>query len=126
MVEYQAGVCNINRKETKKRYFTGLIGLLVAFILSGIYLKSYSKLVLLLLIFFSSMIGFQGIIQGRNSFCVARAKKGTRKTTGEKVKVIDGNERHKDNLKAKRIIFYSFNLGAIFSLSVYLLKTVFI
>lgn len=76
MTEYQAGACNIGRAEQRKRYATGLAGFLAA----GLFTVAVVALGLesqwLLAVAAPLFVGFLGLLQGREQFCVGFALAG--------------------------------------------------
>ena len=120
MTDYQPGTCNINQSESRKRYFVGVAGISAALLFSIAYLILSSESYMLVFVFIAATVGFQGFLQGRKNFCVAHARKGTRKTAEETEEVEDDEDRTEDLKTANRIIAESIVLGISLSLSVYL------
>lgn len=104
MTEYEPGVCNIDESGERKRYTLGASGLATGLLLaSANFLTSVSDLIFVgvaVLLF----IGFEGMLQGYKSFCVAHASKGTYQTEeGDEQKVEDEEARKKDMDASKKL-----------------------
>lgn len=120
MADYDPGTCNINQSESRKRYLAGVAGISAAVLFSMAYLSLSSESYMLVFVFIAATVGFQGFLQGRKNFCVAHARKGTRKTAEETEEVEDDEDRTEDVKTANKIILESVVLGVLLSLSVYL------
>lgn len=120
MSEYKPGVCNIDDRESRKRYTTGLVGLFVSGFFSIMFLSSYETLFTLAAVFAGSVFGSMGVLQGRKNFCVAHAKKGTKKT-GENIEEVETDEDYeKDSSTANEILGKSLLFGVFTVAGVYL------
>ncbi len=111
---YQPGVCNLGKNEVNKRYFSAVVGfgLTIIWTVVVVYFKFFLP-ESLLLNFIPLAIGFEGVYQGRNKFCVAFAARNMYNFTGtadEKGKVTDTESHRLDLLKAKKI-----NINSIIS-----------
>lgn len=76
MSDYQPGACNIGQAEQRKRYTTGILGFLAAAILTlavfALELGTHWLLAAVAPLF----LGFLGLFQGREQFCVGFAMAG--------------------------------------------------
>ena len=104
---YQPGVCNLGKNEVNKRYIGAIIGFGLTIIVS--ILLIFFKFFLpysLIIDFIPLMIGFSGVYQAQNKFCVAFAARGIYNfygTADEKGKVINLDDHKLDLVKAKKI-----------------------
>ncbi len=104
---YQPGVCNLGKNEVNKRWMGAVIGFGLTIILTALliffdFFMPYSVVI----DFIPLMIGFEGIYQAQNKFCVAFAARGIYNFTGtadEKGKVINLEDHKLDLAKAKTI-----------------------
>lgn len=119
MTEYQAGLCNINHKESRKRYLSAIISFAGTGPVAAAYFAT-SIPYLLILLLITTTFGFQGILQGRKNFCVAHAKKETEKTGDRTQQVENEDEIEEDNRMANRIIIQSTVSGLISTTLIYL------
>lgn len=107
MTEYEAGKCNIDRREQRKRYFLGASGVTTAGVMVILtyfnYTQLYSSILLPALIF----TGFNGFIQGRLNFCAGYGLLGKENTSGTTPENTPEDSRRKDMLEALRIQLYS-------------------
>lgn len=122
MTEYEPGVCNIGKTGQRKRYILGASGLITGVLLaSANFVTNVSDLVFVgvaALLF----MGFEGVIQGRNSFCVAHASKGTYNVSDDgenEEKVADEESQKKDMEKSKKIHLQSFILTVVTTVVLY-------
>ncbi len=120
MTDYESGVCNINQNESRKRYAGGLLSLFAVSFISVSYILNGS-LMLLLLVALTSIFGVQGILQGRENFCVAHAKQGTHRTGNETEQVSDEGDKEADSSKADSMILKSVLTGLALTASVYVI-----
>jgi len=120
MTDYESGVCNINQSESRKRYAGGLLSLFAASFISVSYILNGS-LMLLFLVALTSIFGVQGVLQGRENFCVAHAKQGTHRTGDETEKVSDEGDKEADSSKANSIILKSVLTGLALTALVYII-----
>lgn len=118
MNEYQAGVCNINQEESKKRYLTGIISLIAGLLLSSLSI-SFSAPYILIFAFMAFTFGTLGILQGNKNFCVQHAKSGTQKTDDKTEEISDKQNIEKDNKIANKMIIKSLGIGLIAVTSIY-------
>ena len=107
MTEYEAGKCNIDSREQRKRYFLGASGFTTAGIMIILtyfnYTQLYSRNLVPVLIF----IGFNGFIQGRLNFCAGYGFLGKENTSGATPEDTPDDSRRKDLLGAVRIQLYA-------------------
>ncbi|WEL23377.1 hypothetical protein [Candidatus Nanohalovita haloferacivicina] len=106
--EYEAGSCNINRYQQKRRYLASVIGFAAA---GTVALFSYSfqlHPLMTLAVFIATMVGFEGLYQGRFSFCTGFASKGIR-SKGEEAETeeVPEEQLEEDREMARRIHYYS-------------------
>lgn len=123
MTEYEPGVCNIGRTGQRKRYILGASGLITGLLLaSANFLTNVSDIIFVgvaALLF----IGFEGLIQGRKSFCVAHASKGTYNVSDdgeEEEKVEDEESKKKDLEQSKKIHLQSLGLTVVTTAVLYI------
>ncbi|MFO7794419.1 MAG: hypothetical protein R6V35_05610 [Candidatus Nanohaloarchaea archaeon] len=103
MTEYKPGKCNIGKTEKRNRAILGASGLLTAALMAGLIVQQDLPNSIMLFTFIPFLLGFEGIFQALNSFCVHYAHKGVY-NEGEGLKeVTDEESREKDKDKAKRI-----------------------
>lgn len=121
---YEAGVCNIGEAEKKKRYQFGFAGFIAAILLVAIVLWRELPQWLLLSSFVPLILGFEGFLQGKLSFCAAFASRGIYdvSVSGDKTKRVEKQEAHKKDMKkAKRIHIYSITSSVIVAIIIYLI-----
>jgi hypothetical protein len=106
MTDYEAGKCNIDGHEQRRRYFLGSAG----FTTAGIYVLAnrlgslpVSSDLLLFALFF---IGFNGFIQGRLKFCAGYGIL-SRQNTSDREDTEKVPRSRKDLLESLRIQLYS-------------------
>jgi hypothetical protein len=98
MAEYQAGTCNINQVERKKRMVVGIVGFINSAILT-IVLAAFPRFYpLYAAIFLLNTVGFMGYIQYRKNFCANLALRKKEKT-GEGEKSIEHDQKISDDRK---------------------------
>lgn len=117
--EYEAGVCNINQYQQKRRYLVAVIGFTVA---GALALSAYSfnlPPLTTAAIFTAVFAGFEGLYQGRFSFCTGFASKGIR-SEGEQgqTEQVDEQDLSEDREMARRIHYYSL-LSSLFFTAVF-------
>lgn len=76
MTEYQAGACNIGQAEQRKRYATGIAGFLAAALLVLAVFAFDLETHWLLAAVAPLFLGFLGVLQARERFCVGFAMAG--------------------------------------------------
>jgi hypothetical protein len=76
MTEYQAGACNIGQAERRKRYATGIAGFAAAIVLAVGVVVLNVEAHWLLAVAAPLFVGFLGLFQGREQFCVGFAMAG--------------------------------------------------
>ena len=111
---YQPGVCNLGKNEVNKRWIAAVVGFGLTIILTVllVYFNFFMPFSLVLN-FIPLMIGFAGVYQAQNKFCVAFAARGIynfQGTAEEKGKVINLDDHKLDLAKAKKI-----NIKSVFS-----------
>jgi hypothetical protein len=106
-MEYSSGVCNIDYREQKKRYFLGSAGFASAGALVILHYFNYilgsPGFILPLLLF----VGFNGFIQGRKNFCAGYGFLGKQNADGSGPESVPEDSRRRDLLEAVRIQLYS-------------------
>lgn len=106
-MEYQPGVCNIGKREQRKRYFLGAAGFTAAGIIvilsSFNYLEPAPGFVLPVLLF----VGFNGFIQGRLRFCAGYGLTGKENADDTAPESTPDDSKREDLLEALRIQLYS-------------------
>ncbi len=113
MTEYKPGECNIGKTEKRNRAILGFSGLLTAALMSGIIVQQDLPNAVMLFTFVPFLLGFEGIFQALNSFCVHYAHKGVYNEGEGLEEVSDSESRQKDVEKAKRIHGVSIVASAI-------------
>ena len=106
--EYEAGVCNINQYQQKRRYLMAVIGFTVAGVLA-LFAYSFNLPPLTTAAVFAAVFaGFEGLYQGRLSFCAGFASKGI-KSEGEggQTEEVSEQDLDEDREMARRIHYYS-------------------
>ena len=118
MPEYKPGECNIGKTEKRNRAILGGSGLLTAALMTGIIVQQDLPNFVTLLTFIPFLLGFEGIFQALNSFCVHYAHKGVYNEGEGLQEVPDEESREKDSEKAKRIHGASIISSAICTVAV--------
>lgn len=113
---YVAGVCNIGKIERMQRHYTGLFGLIIAFIIMLlIHLKNFNPLWKLTL-FFPILLTTFGFIQDRKKFCIQFGLE-SKYSFDEKEHHV---KKHLDHIKDRRtalsILWQSIALAIFFTL----------
>ena len=97
MPEYQPGVCNIGKNETRKRYTLAIAAFVVSALVICIILLLHWPRIALLISFIPLFVAFEGFYQGYFKFCAGFAAAGIYDFTGSAdalgVKGIVRNER---------------------------------
>lgn len=121
MTDYSPGECNIGDKEKRNRAILGVSGLIAATLMVGVIVQQGLPNFILLFTFIPLLLGFEGIFQALNSFCVHYAHKGVY-NEGNGLKQVNNSEDHeKDKRKAKRIHKVSIAASAIVTAMLYLI-----
>lgn len=107
MSEYDAGVCNIGRREQRKRYFLGASGFTAAGILVVLSYFNYMQLSADFLLPVLVFVGFIGFIQGHLNFCAGYGLMGRENSSDEEPKEVPEKTRARDFLEALKIQLYS-------------------
>ena len=106
--DYEAGVCNINPYQQKRRYLMAVIGFTAA---GALALATYSFNLQQLMtagVFAALVAGFEGLYQGRFSFCAGFAHQGVRSKGDEsKTEEVPESQMEEDRKMAYRIHYYS-------------------
>ena len=114
---YQHGVCNLGKNEINKRYFAGVVGFGATIILTiGLYYFNILMPYSVIIYFIPLLIGFTGLFQAQNKFCVMFAARGIYNFTGtadDKGKVINLEDHKLDLVKAKKINIQSAILSVV-------------
>ncbi|QKQ98341.1 hypothetical protein GKQ38_02320 [Candidatus Nanohaloarchaea archaeon] len=121
--EYEAGSCNINRYQQRRRYLMSAIGFGAAGIMS---LATYSfdlQPLMTVGVLAALIAGFEGLYQGRFSFCAGFATKGIRsKGEEDETEEVPEEKLDEDREMARRIHYYS-AVSAIFLTAVFYAAT---
>ena len=121
--DYEAGVCNINQYQQKRRYLMAVLGFTAA---GALALATYSFNLQPLMtagVFIALMAGFEGLYQGRFSFCAGFAHQGVRsKGEADETEEVDEEQLEEDREMAYRIHYYSI-LSSIFLTAVFYAAT---
>jgi type III secretory pathway component EscV len=120
MTEYQAGTCNINQTERKKRLVIGVVTFINSAILALVLALIPQFTVLYFAIFLLNFTGFLGFLQYREKFCTGLALKKKFKVEEEEEEVTDSEKISEDRRKAAIIFFESGMLATGVTLLVYL------
>jgi|GEM_PF-2206017 len=115
MDSYQAGVCNINQKESRKRTLIGLTMLVPMAFFTILVFRSFSTLSLAV-VWLTGFAAMTGVLQGRENFCVAHAKSQTFKTESEG-RVKDQEDVEKDDKKANKILTHALVVSTVYTIS---------
>lgn len=121
MEEYEAGTCNINRVERKKRLVLGLVGFLNAGILALILAFIPQLNLLYGAVFLLNFVGFIGVLQYRKRFCTGLALKKKFKINDKEETVEEKENIVADRRKALTIIFESFVTGSLLTFALYII-----
>ena len=124
--EYVPGECNIGKAETRKRYKFGIELFIVSIIFISLALYFDWSDWMLLISFLPLILGFEGLYQGKLSFCASFANKGMYDVSvngNNKVNIIDEDYHKKDLKTARRIHIYSAVSAAIITIIIYLLAS---
>ena len=103
MTEYNPGECNIDAEEKRNRAIIGASGLVTAALMAGVIIQQGLPDYVLLFAFIPLLLGFEGVFQALNSFCVHFAHKGVYNDGDGLKEVGDKNAHEKDEKEAKRI-----------------------
>jgi hypothetical protein len=127
MDSYRPGVCNIGKNEVRKRYATGLVGLIIAgalvYTITLFSLPAWA----LLVSFFPLFLNAEGFLQGYYRFCAGFAARSMFDFSGsssEKGKVTEEEAHRLDMRKARRINLYSLVTAAAVTAIIYLAAVV--
>jgi hypothetical protein len=130
MTGYSPGECNINHRESVKRYVLGSVALALGsgpVILLALVSGYPSSSSLMYYLIFSLVLNFAGalfVLQGRNSFCVMHAREGTEKTGEDTEGVSYERAVSADKGRANVLILESAVLGVFLTFSVYVMASV--
>jgi hypothetical protein len=119
-MEYEAGSCNIDRTEQRKRYYLGAAGLSFSALYLGVNYAYNMSQASVLLVALPSFLGFLGVLQGYQSFCAGYGIAGSRNAENGLEKVGDKEDTKKDRKTALKIIGEAFGLSAALSSIAYL------
>jgi len=103
MTDYNPGKCNIGAREKRNRAIIGASGLLTAALMTGVIIQQGLPDSVLLFVFIPLLLGFEGIFQALNSFCVHYAHKGVYNVADDLKEVENQEDHEEDERKAKRI-----------------------
>lgn len=125
MTGYRPGECNINHRESVKRYVLGSVALAlgsgpVILLALGSGYPSSSFLMSLVLNFAGALF----VLQGKNSFCIMHAREGTEKTGEDTEGVSYERAVSADKGRANVLILESAVLGVFITFSVYVMASV--
>jgi len=118
VTEYKPGECNIGKTEKRNRAILGASGLLTAALMTGIIVQQDLPGFVMLFTFIPFLLGFEGVFQSLNSFCVHYAHKGVYNEGNGLKQVSDQESMEKDSQKAKRIHASSIVSAAICTVAV--------
>ncbi|MCL4396970.1 hypothetical protein M1494_01315 [Candidatus Parvarchaeota archaeon] len=104
MNKYSPGRCNIGPNEVRKRYLAGLVGFVVAAILSAFFSLFKADYLFFILLIFPLFLGFIGFYQGYKRFCVANAIAGIYVFSDTKKGSIKNKLSHSIDLKKAGIL----------------------
>src|SRR5271157_715713 len=110
MSKYKPGVCNIGKREIRKRYALATVGFVISAIVPYAVLSSNLPQWVLLLSFIPLLMGFEGFYQGHSKFCAGFAAAGVYDFTGSggsRSQVTDPEPHKKDMRRAMHIHIYS-------------------
>jgi hypothetical protein len=120
MTEYEAGTCNIDQTEGKKRLVAGIAGFLNALILIAVLFFFPSFTPLYAGIFLLNLMGFLGYLQYRSSFCAGLALKKKFHIGDEAQEVSSPEKVSRDRQKAFTIVVESVIGSSLLTFGVYL------
>lgn len=123
MEEYKPGVCNIGKKEIRKRYLFGAAGLVAAILLAYVIVAFHLPKLSLIASFIFFMLGFEGLYQGHFKFCAGFASAGIYDLTGsggKRSKVTDKESHRIDMKRAMRIHALSIISALILTIVIFL------
>lgn len=103
MTQYKPGECNVGKTEKRNRAILGGSGILTAALMAGLIVQQSLPNFIMLFTFIPFLLGFEGVFQALNSFCVHYAHKGVYNEGKGLKEVADEESKEKDHEKAKRI-----------------------
>ena len=120
---YIPGVCNIGKKEIRRRKLFAIAGLLITVICILIMQVYHTNRAWRLLIFFPAASSATGFIQAYSKFCLAFGMKGVFNFGNIGSTFSTGQKEHlkKDRKKAIQILSLSMALGLGFAIAYFLL-----
>ncbi|HQT44626.1 MAG TPA: hypothetical protein PLO51_01490 [Candidatus Micrarchaeota archaeon] len=121
---YVPGVCNIGKKETRKRYALAAIGLVVTAAFALVVNALALPKLYLLLAFIPLFLTFEGFYQGYFHFCAGFAARRIFDFSGSgggRGNVADEEAHRQDMEKAKKIHLYTIITSAIITAIIYLI-----
>jgi hypothetical protein len=119
-MEYEAGKCNIGRREQRKRYFLGAAGFTAAGMLVILEYFGHTTLSPQTLLPVLLFVGFNGFIQGRMNFCAGYGFLGKENSDDSGPEATPEESRRRDILEALQIQLYSL-FGTVLVYGVYML-----
>ncbi len=121
--KYQAGTCNIDKVESKKRLAASIAGFFNAAIITGILFIASELTLLYGVIFLLNFTGFIGYLQYRGNFCAGLALKKKFHVGEEEEKIDDPEKMSKDRKQAALILFESAVLAGLLTAAITLIIT---
>lgn len=119
--EYVAGVCNIGKFERMQRHYTGLFGLVIAFVIMIlIHVKNFSPYWKLTM-FFPILLATFGFIQDRKRFCIQFGFENKYSFNEKEHHVKKHLDHIKDRRTASHLLIQSIALAIFFTLFVLIL-----
>ena len=123
MTDYNPGECNIDAREKRNRAIIGASGLVTAALMAGVIIQQGLPDYVLLFAFIPLLLGFEGVFQALNSFCVHYAHRGVYNEGNGLKEVEDQEAREKDEKEAKRIHGMSIAASATVTVVLYVVLT---
>lgn len=123
MADYEAGTCNINQIERKKRLVVGAVSFFNSVILMAVLAFFPELTILYAALFILNFAGFIGLLQYREHFCAGLALTSKFKIGDSERSVESEDEIAEDRRKALLIIIESFIGSSALTILLYLVFT---